>query len=98
MVCFRLLLVSCWVLVHGNLQGQRIADRYQPRQVLDTPMRAITHPSVVSAAAAVVPDNELVLGVEVNGMARAYRINELTGPRREIINDTLSGLPIAATW
>lgn len=42
--------------------------------------------------------NELVLGVVVNGEARAYPINMLTGPSREIINDHLGGVAIAATW
>ena len=32
------------------------------------------------------------------GQARAYPINMLTGPSREIINDVLGGVPIAATW
>ena len=36
-----------------------------------------------------VRDNELVLGVSVGGAARAYPINMLTGPRREIVNDRL---------
>lgn len=43
-------------------------------------------------------DAELVLGVVVEGQARAYPINMLTGPRREILNDTLGGRAIAATW
>lgn len=45
-----------------------------------------------------VRDSELVLGVVVGGEARAYPINMLTSPRREIINDNLGGRPIAATW
>lgn len=45
-----------------------------------------------------VEDAELVLGVVVNGTARAYPINMLTGPQREIINDQLGGTAIAATW
>ena len=45
-----------------------------------------------------VRDEELVLGVVVDGAARAYPINTLTGPRREIINDVLGGRSIAATW
>jgi len=45
-----------------------------------------------------VADEELVLGVVVGGQARAYPINMLTGPSREIINDTLGGKAIAATW
>lgn len=45
-----------------------------------------------------VNDRELVLGVVFNGEARAYPINMLTGPQREIINDQLGGTSIAATW
>ncbi|MCH8147936.1 MAG: DUF3179 domain-containing protein [Planctomycetes bacterium] len=45
-----------------------------------------------------VRDDELVLGVEVNGEARAYPINQLTGPSREILNDVLGDTPLAATW
>jgi hypothetical protein len=42
--------------------------------------------------------SELVLGVTVGKQSRAYPINMLTGPSREILNDTLGGQPIAATW
>ena len=45
-----------------------------------------------------VTDAELVLGVVVNGQPRAYPINMLTGPEREVINDTVGGRPVAATW
>lgn len=45
-----------------------------------------------------VRDNELVLGVVIDGLPRAYPINMLTGPSREIINDTIAGHSIAATW
>lgn len=43
-------------------------------------------------------DEELVIGVEINGQSRAYPINMLTGPSREIINDKLGETAIAATW
>jgi hypothetical protein len=39
---------------------------------------------------------ELVLGVEVDGEARAYSISLLSS--REIVNDTVAGQPIAVTW
>lgn len=42
--------------------------------------------------------SELVLGIEIEGESRAYPINMLTGPHREIINDALGGRSIAATW
>jgi hypothetical protein len=40
--------------------------------------------------------NELILGVEINGDARAYSIPVLSG--REIVNDTVGGRKIAVTW
>lgn len=45
-----------------------------------------------------VEDDELVVGVVINGKPRAYVVNTMTGPTREIFNDTLAGIPIAATW
>ncbi len=45
-----------------------------------------------------VTEAELVLGVVVGDEARAYSINMLTRPTREIINDVLGGRAIAATW
>ena len=72
---------------------------FQPR-VLLSPRRAIVSAPVLRAEAVKqqVRDSELVLGVVVNGQARAYPINMLTGPSREIINDQLGGSAIAATW
>ncbi len=73
-------------------------DNFQPKRVLQKPIRAIVDPTIVSASDAQITDNELVIGVEVNGQSRAYSINQLTGPLREIINDELGDTPIAATW
>lgn len=42
--------------------------------------------------------NDLVLGVEINGAARAYPIAIISQPIREVFNDTLGGRAIAATW
>lgn len=41
------------------------------------------------------PD-ELVIGVEFNGDARAYSINYLS--RHEIVNDTVGGIKLSVTW
>ncbi len=41
-------------------------------------------------------ENELVLGVEIDGDARAYSIPHLSS--HEIVNDTVGGRHIAATW
>ncbi len=72
---------------------------FNPFQVVP-PFPAITNAPVLAShqIKGEVTENELVLGVELNGEARAYPINMLTGPDREIINDHLGGVAIAATW
>lgn len=72
---------------------------YKPRRVVK-PYPAITDPDFLPASKvlAEVTSAELVLGVTLDGKARAYPINMLTGPQREIINDTLADTAIAATW
>lgn len=74
-------------------------DEFNPIRVLPQ-HRALTKPRllIVDEVKDQVRDNELVLGVVVGNEARAFPINMLTGPSREIVNDTLAGLPIAATW
>ena len=42
------------------------------------------------------PDDELVIGVELNGEARAYPVGFLT--RREIVVDMHRGIPTFVTW
>lgn len=68
--------------------------------VVVRPFPAIENAPIIAGVDVVdeVVAKELVLGVVVNGEARAYPINMLTGPTREIINDTLGGQDIAATW
>lgn len=59
---------------------------------------AIDRPSFWSAeeAASHYPDDMLVLGVALDGDARAYSIPFLS--RHEIVNDRVGGHAIAATW
>ena len=76
----------------------RIND-FRPSQAVKA-FPAIENPPHVNAETAneMLQPNELVLGVTVDGVARAYPINMLTGPSREIFNDTLGDRSIAATW
>ena len=72
---------------------------FAPMQVVPQ-MPAITQINTVTADEIQdeVEDDDLILGVEIDGKARAYSINMLTGPSREIFNDEFAGQPIAATW
>ena len=74
-------------------------SEYRPMRVLDPQPPIVEPPSVAAEQAeGQIGPSELVLGVEVGGQARAYPINMLTGPQREIFNDVLGDERIAATW
>ena len=88
------------LLVASNPVARGEAPTFQPITVIPKAFPAIKNAPVVSATQAdrKLMGEELVLGVVIGDAARAYPINMLKGPRREIINDTLGDLPIAATW
>ncbi len=56
----------------------------------------IYEPEFVPADQADYDDAELVMGVEIDGEAKAYPVGPLN--RREMINDELKGIPILVTW
>jgi len=70
------------------------------------PTEAVPRPPVVHGFEIVPADRvgnrirneELVLALEIAGQARAYPLNVMTGPSREVFNDELGGRAIAATW
>ena len=57
---------------------------------------AISSPRFVSAKKAKIPDDAWVLGVEVDGEARAYSLNLLNS--HEVVNDRLGNTAFAAVW
>ncbi len=56
------------------------------------------NPQHVPAKEARLEDGDMVLGVVINGQARAYPVNYMNGPQNEVVNDTLGGTPIAPSW
>ena len=87
-------ILICLALVPAHAEAE-----FKPRQIVQ-PFKAIVNaPHVgMDRAGEFVTGNELVLGVTVGKESRAYPINMLTNPTREIINDKLGGKNIAATW
>ena len=57
---------------------------------------AVFDPQFVTADAADIPDDAWVLGVFLNGEARAYDLNLLN--HHEIVNDVIGGTPVAPAW
>ena len=57
---------------------------------------SVDAPAFVSAAEAEIPGDAWVLGVVIDGQAKAYDLNLLN--RHEIVNDRFGELPVAAVW
>ena len=57
---------------------------------------AVRSPRYVSAKEAAIPGDAWVMGVVIEGQARAFSLNLLN--RHEIVNDTIGGTPYAAVW
>lgn len=55
-------------------------------------------PEIVAADEVDLGDEDLVMGIVIDGEARAYPVNYMNGPLNEVVNDTLAGEPIASTW
>ena len=77
-------------------------ERYRDYEIVTLLPRdaipAIDNPRFLAAAEAneSYSDDELVLGVEFNGDARAYSIPMLSS--HEIVNDTVGDVKISVTW
>ncbi len=59
-------------------------------------IRPIYDPQFTSAEDSRYSPDELVMGVEINGDARAYSVGILRS--REMVNDTIGGVPVLVTW
>ncbi|MBI2150016.1 MAG: DUF3179 domain-containing protein [Acidobacteria bacterium] len=83
----------------GPPQGPIDISEFKPVKLME-PLKPIINAPMIPAKDVKdqVRPEELVLGVEIGGQARAYPLNMLTGPEREIINDMVGGRAIAATW
>ncbi len=55
-------------------------------------------PEIVPADQAPIGDDDIVMGIVVNGEARAYPVNYMNGPYNEVVNDELGGEAIAPSW
>lgn len=75
--------------------GQPVPDGFRQLLARDS-IRPIYHPVHVAADEVDWDDDTLVLGVAIDGEARAYPIRSLN--RREIVNDRIADTPLLASW
>lgn len=82
-----------------QLRAQR--DQFLAEAIaLAPPFGPLVGPPLTDAESAsrALTDGELVIGIEINGAARAYPLNMINDPARKVINDTLGDIPILVTW
>ena len=77
-------------------QAQRGPGRDHPRGPPRDGIPAIDAPEFVPVAEASLPEDEPVLGLVINGDARAYPLRILIW--HEIVNDVVGGVPVAITY
>ncbi|HRF02276.1 MAG TPA: DUF3179 domain-containing (seleno)protein [Pirellulaceae bacterium] len=66
----------------------------------DTTMmiRGMIDPKVVSAAAATLADDAPVIGIVIDGQARAYSVASMSRPVEHVLNDRIGGIPVSVTY
>ena len=70
---------------------------YRYNQLLDRDaIRPVYDPQFIPADESQLDDEQLVLGVAIEGEAKAYPIVVLNS--REMVNDELAGIPFLSTW
>jgi len=75
--------------------GEALPDGYRHVLLRDA-IFPVYEPAFRTVAETEWRDAELVIGIEIDGQAKAYPIEFLN--RREIVNDELAGVPILVTW
>jgi len=84
-------------LLRQETQGRDDSVLSNFRQLLPRDaIRPIYEPGFVTISEAKMKEEELVIGVSINGDSIAYPISILR--RREMVNDTVGGRPILVTW
>ncbi|MBQ75918.1 MAG: hypothetical protein CMQ20_12975 [Gammaproteobacteria bacterium] len=90
-----LFLAATMAIMSASWSGADEFSKYQ--QILPRgQIAAVTKPHYVTAKRAVIAGDSYVLGIVVEGQARAYSLNLLNN--HEVVNDQIGDLPFAAVW
>ncbi len=90
-------IVLCLGVWGGGIQAQRPDLPLEYEQILPRGrIAAITNPRYVPADKAKIDPDSWVLGVVINGQARAYSLNLLN--MHEVVNDQVGDTAFAAVW
>ena len=87
----------------AHLRRESKIIRFGDASKLSPPWRKVEGPSISRpptrrAEQAKLPDYEEVIGIVVNGKARAYRVKAFDDPSRHIVNDLIGDRPVTVTY
>ena len=78
----------------ADLRGE--FDYYEEERIPRDAINPVYTPKFVSPDEATLNPKELVMGLEINGDARAYPVGMMR--IREMVNDEVGGTPVLVTW
>lgn len=82
----------------AGAQGKINRDQSAYTNLRDEGYPLRTGLEIVAADDAALRDDDMILGVVIGKTARAYPVNLMWEPENEVLNDTLAGAAITATW
>jgi Protein of unknown function (DUF3179) len=88
--------LSAVLLCAGPIRGDDAAPPGFQRFMARGRIPSVDDPQFVSAAAAKIPPEAWVLGVTLDGVARAYSLNLLNA--HEVVNDRIGTKPVSVVW
>jgi hypothetical protein len=72
-----------------------VSERFPP---LLMDVKPITDPKLVPSTKTKLDDEQIVIGIEIDGEARAYLREAFCDPQKHVVRDTVGGIPIAVTY
>jgi hypothetical protein len=96
-------LASVYGYERASLQAERgrtrikVASKHEPAWFANQ-SRGVVRPTTLAAGASGMRDDEEVIGVVIDGKARAYRLDAFRDRTRHLVNDLVGGVPVAVTY
>jgi len=82
--------------VKKNVRMSDTNEYYFPQLLAFDGIPPVYDPKFIAANEAPLIDDELVIGIALDGQAKAYPVTVLS--YREMVDDELAGIPILVTW
>lgn len=79
-----------------NIRVEDETEYFIPAMLGFDAIRPVYNPTFASASEAPMQDDELVMGLAIDGEAKAYPVTVLRF--REMVNDEIAGRPVLVSW